>query len=78
MASDRRPGLTVVAVIVALLCCAAPLLITAGVVASVGVLLRSLLIVAVAVGLVGWAVWRVAGAARRSGRVSVDRDDPRV
>lgn len=73
----RNSGLSVAAVVAVVVCCAAPLLVAAGLVASAGVLLRSLLVLAVAAGVLGWAVVRAVRASRARQRLSVVRDRAR-
>lgn len=67
---DRR--LTVAVGVAAVVCCAAPLLIAAGLVASAGVLLRNLALVGAGLLLVGWPVARAIKRLRRS----ANRIDP--
>lgn len=74
----RSSGLTIAAVVAVVVCCAAPLLVAAGLVASAGVLLRNLLVLAVGVGILGWAVTRAIRVIRARDRSSSDRDHPRV
>lgn len=76
--APRSSGVTVAVVVAVVVCCAAPLLVAAGLVASAGVLLRNLLVIAVGVGILGWAITRAVHTIRARDRSSADRDHPRV
>lgn len=54
--SSATTGLTVAAVVGVIVCCAGTLLVAAGVLASAGALFGNLLIIALAAGVLGWAV----------------------
>lgn len=67
-------GLTVAAVVGVMICCAVPLLVAAGVLASAGVLSDNLLIVALGAGVLGWAITRAVRRLRARER-SADATD---
>lgn len=66
--SSVTTGLTVAAVVGVMICCAVPLLIAAGLLASAGVLFDNLLIVALGAGVLGWAVTRALRTLRARDR----------
>jgi hypothetical protein len=72
--SSATTGLTVAAVVGVLVCCAAPLLVVAGVLTSAGVLLNNLVFIALAAGVLGWALTRAIRSLRARGR-SAERHD---
>lgn len=61
-------GLTVAAVVGVIVCCAGTLLVAAGVLASAGVLFDNVLIIALAAGVLGWAVTRAVRSLRARDR----------
>lgn len=61
-------ALTVAAVVGVMICCAVPLLLAAGLLASAGVLLDNLLIVALGLGVLAWALTRAVRARRARDR----------
>jgi hypothetical protein len=72
--SSVTTGLTVAAVVGVMICCAVPLLVAAGVLASAGVLFDNLLVVALAAGVLGWAVTRAVRMVRARDRSAAERD----
>lgn len=57
-AKSQGFGLGITAVVAAVVCCATPLLIGAGIVTSAGVLLRNAAFVGIGLAMVGWPLWR--------------------
>jgi hypothetical protein len=72
--SSATTGLTVAAVVGVMICCAVPLLVAAGVLASAGVLFDNLLVIALGAGVLGWAVTRAVRTIRARDRSAVERD----
>jgi hypothetical protein len=66
--SSATTGLTVAAVVGVTVCSAGTLLVSAGVLASAGVLLDNLLIIALAAGVLGWALTRAVRSPRAGDR----------
>lgn len=70
-------GLTITAIAVAVVCCAAPLLIAAGIVTSLGVLLRNLALIVLGTALIAWPVWRtIRNRHRQTDQSRPHADDP--
>lgn len=76
--SSVTAGLTVAAVVGVMICCAVPLLVAAGVLASAGVLFDNLLIVALGTGVLGWAVTRAIRTLRARDRSNEPRERTRT
>jgi Flp pilus assembly protein TadB len=72
--SSATTGLTVAAVAGVVVCCAAPLLVAAGVLTSAGVLLNNVVFIALAAGVLGWALTRAIRTLRARDR-SAERHD---
>lgn len=76
--SSLTTGLTVAAVVGVMICCAVPLLVAAGLLASAGVLFDNLLVVALGAGVLGWAVARAVRILRARDRSAEPRDRTRT
>lgn len=79
---DNRPtsgrgastGISIAAVAGLLVCCAAKLLVVAGLLTSAGVLLDNLVVIAVGAGVLGWAASRAVRAHRARQHPSTERE----
>jgi hypothetical protein len=72
--SSATTGLTVAAVVGVMICCAVPLLVAAGVLASAGALFDNLLVIALGGGVLGWAVARAVRTIRARDRSAAEQD----
>lgn len=71
-------GVTVAAVVGAMICCAVPLLVAAGVLTSAGVVFQNLLIIALGAGVLGWAITRAVRTLRARDRSTDPTDRTRT